>query len=142
MVSFLLTLWRFAKSLVRSLADEEFRALFILVVVLLVSGTVFYSFVEGWGVIDSLYFSVITLTTIGYGDLYPSNALSKVFTILYVLMGAGALVFFIQKLAENAVIRKSELKARSESGGKGGQSRRRVKGSGQSLGGGAKVEKD
>ena len=142
MVSFLLTLWRFARSFVTSLEDEEFRALFILVVVLLVSGTVFYSFVEGWGVIDSLYFSVITLTTIGYGDLYPSNALSKVFTILYVLMGAGALVFLIQKLAQNAVIRKSELEAWGESGGPGGYSRRRPKVAGPSQGGGSKVETD
>jgi len=73
--------------------------MFVTVVALLASGTVFYSGVEGWGVIDSLYFSVITLTTIGYGDLHPTTDLSKIFTIFYILIGIGVLVAFINKLA-------------------------------------------
>ena len=45
--------------------------------------------------IHSLWFSVMTLLTVGYGDLIPSTAASKLFTILYVLVGAGILVGFI-----------------------------------------------
>ena len=33
-------------------------------------GSVFYHFIENWSWIDSIYFSVITLTTVGYGDLH------------------------------------------------------------------------
>jgi dipeptide/tripeptide permease len=103
MVSFLLTLWRFVRAFIRSFRDQEFRALTVLVVVLLASGTVFYARIEGWGVVDSLYFSVITLTTIGYGELHPTSPLSKIFTIFYILLGIGVFVVFIQKLAAHAV---------------------------------------
>ena len=67
----------------------------------------FYSVVEGWGIVDSLYFSVITLTTVGYGDLHPTSSLSKIFTIFYILLGIGVLMIFIEKLASHAMKRRS-----------------------------------
>ena len=36
---------------------------------LLAGGTFGYSYIEGWEYIDSLYFTVVTVTTIGYGDI-------------------------------------------------------------------------
>lgn len=62
--------------------DEEFRTLIILMLATLVTGSIFYSIVEGWSVIDSIYFCVMTIATVGYGDFSPSTALSKIFTIL------------------------------------------------------------
>ncbi len=90
----------------RGLKDPEFRAIFLLVAFLLASGTVFYSQAEGWGIVDSLYFSVITLTTIGYGDLHPTSPLSKIFTIFYILLGIGVLMIFVEKLASQAMKRR------------------------------------
>lgn len=52
-------------------------------------GTVFYKLVEGWSWIDSFYFTVVTLTTVGYGDLSPSRGVSKLFTVLFILVGVG-----------------------------------------------------
>jgi voltage-gated potassium channel Kch len=49
---------------------------------------------ENWSVIDALFFSVTTLTTTGYGNLVPETELGKVFTMLYVLLGAGIIVAF------------------------------------------------
>ena len=98
MTSFFMTLLRFFSAFARSLEDPEFRAMFLILVALLVSGTVFYSGVEGWSVIDALYFSVMTLATVGYGDLAPSTGFSKIFTILYVIVGVGVFVSFIAKL--------------------------------------------
>jgi voltage-gated potassium channel len=73
------------------------------VLILFGFGTIFYSLVEGWGVLDSLYFSVMTLLTVGYGDLVPTTDASKAFTILYVLVGAGILVGFITLVAREAM---------------------------------------
>ena len=101
MVAFLLTLARLFRGVWRGLKDAEFRALFALVGALLLSGTLFYRGVEGWSVLDSLYFSVTTLTTVGYGDLAPTTPGSKVFTIVYILVGVGVLVGFVGKLASH-----------------------------------------
>ena len=67
---------------------------------ILLTGMVFYSWAEGWSLLDSLYFSVITLTTIGYGDLAPSQPISKVFTIVYIFFGLSLLAGFLNLLAK------------------------------------------
>ena len=106
MSSFVLTLVRFIRAFGRGLKDAEFRALLLVLVGLLVSGTIFYSTVEGWGILDSLYFSVTTLATVGYGDLHPTTPLSKLFTMLYIVLGVGVFVAFITKVTANQTRRK------------------------------------
>lgn len=77
----------------------------------LLSGMLFYQAVEGWRWLDALYFSVMTLTTIGYGDLHPTTDFSKIFTMIYALVGMGLFVAFATQLAQ-ALVRK----ARSDTG--------------------------
>ena len=61
-------------------------------------GTVVYHYLEGWSWIDALYFSVITLSTIGYGDFSPVTDTGKVFTIFYIIMGIGIILSFINTI--------------------------------------------
>ncbi len=82
------------------LKEPEFRGLFWSVVLILLTGTWFYHQVEGWGWLDSFYFSVITLTTVGYGDFSPQTAVGKLFTIIYIIIGLGILSSFILLLAD------------------------------------------
>ena len=86
-------------------SDAEFRVLVFLVVSILVSGTTFYSFAEGWSVVDAFYFSVTTLTTVGFGDPAPVTALGKIFTILYIFVGLGVIGGFINVLAKHTFAR-------------------------------------
>jgi len=52
-------------------------------------GTATYHYLEGWTWIQSFYFSVVTLATVGYGDLHPTTDLSRLFTAVYILLGVG-----------------------------------------------------
>ncbi|MDD5693109.1 MAG: potassium channel family protein [Patescibacteria group bacterium] len=57
------------------------------VITLLVIGTVFYHYLEKWSWISSLYFTVVTMATVGYGDLHPTTDISRLFTIFFILFG-------------------------------------------------------
>ncbi|MGB0255380.1 MAG: potassium channel family protein, partial [Flavobacteriaceae bacterium] len=54
--------------------------------------------IEGWSWLDSLYFSVITLTTIGYGDFSPQTNLGKLFTMAYIIIGVALILGFVNTL--------------------------------------------
>jgi len=112
MIPFVLTLWRFVRAVGRSMKDPDFQALFFLVVLTLLSGTVFYRGVEEWSLLDSLYFSVVTLTTVGYGDLAPSTALSKIFTVVYLFVGIGLILGFIDAVSKRAMEMRGEKSKR------------------------------
>ncbi|MGI8910988.1 MAG: potassium channel family protein [Rubrobacteraceae bacterium] len=114
MIPFVLTLWRFVRAVGRSMKDPDFQALFFLVVLTLLSGTVFYSGVEGWSLLDSFYFSVVTLTTVGYGDLAPSTPLSKVFTIIYLFVGIGLILGFIDAVSKRTMEIRGEKRRRDQ----------------------------
>jgi voltage-gated potassium channel len=103
MVPLLVTLWQLIKAIWNGLKDPEFRALLLLVAITLVSGSIFYAKVEGWSLLDAFYFSFITLTTIGYGDLSPTTPGSKLFTVIYVIVGLGILLGFVETVAKNAI---------------------------------------
>lgn len=64
------------------------NACFLAIAVYLFIGVIAFSFVfERWTIIDSVYFSVVTFTTVGYGDLYPKTPPGQVFCIFFVLFG-------------------------------------------------------
>jgi voltage-gated potassium channel len=69
------------------LLDQRTRPLFTYAAVMLAIGTFLFHWLEGWGWLDSFYFVVITLTTIGYGDFSPTIPLTKLITIFYGLNG-------------------------------------------------------
>ena len=109
MVSFLLRLADYARTLVRLWRrDPDFRTLVILVFFTLLSGTIFYSLVEGWSPVDAFYFSVTTLTTVGLGDLSPATTIGKLFTIVYILSGIGLIAGFINTIATETLSRQGD----------------------------------
>lgn len=74
--------------------DKEILRAFAVFAVMLCVGIAVYVYTEGWSIMDAAYFSVITLTTVGYGDMHPTTVFSKLFTMGYVLFGVG-LVFYL-----------------------------------------------
>lgn len=52
-------------------------------------GTLIFKQLESWTWIQAFYFSVVTVTTVGYGDLSPSSDGSRLFTAIYILVGVS-----------------------------------------------------
>jgi len=85
----------FLRTLLLFLKDKEYRGLLLASGLIVIIGTVVYHYVEGWNWLDALYFSVIALTTIGFGDFAPQTDLGKAFTIVYIIVGVGLILAFI-----------------------------------------------
>ncbi|MEC5207313.1 voltage-gated potassium channel [Vogesella perlucida] len=69
-----------------------------LVLSAVVMGTLGYHLLEGWSVFDSLYMTVITLATIGYGETHPLDTVGRVFTVLLIIFGTGVVGYGISSL--------------------------------------------
>ena len=68
--------------------DLTLRECLALFIALLMIGCLAYSFCfNQWSIIDSLYFTIVTLTTCGYGDITPSTPSGKVFASVFALAG-------------------------------------------------------
>ena len=73
-----------------------YRLLSTAAVVLITGGTFFFHAVEKWSWLDAYYFCVVTLTTVGYGDIVPKTPLGKFATTIYIILGVGIIAAFFQ----------------------------------------------
>jgi hypothetical protein len=87
-------------SVLNSIERNVFRYLLGSAVGLIVVGTIGYSILEDWSFVDSLYFSVVAITTVGFGDLTPSSDASKLFTVVYLLAGISVITAFLRARLE------------------------------------------
>ena len=69
------------------LFNRHTRPILVYAAIAITLGAVLYRWLEGWSWLDSVYFVVITLTTIGYGDLTPTTPATKLITIFYGING-------------------------------------------------------
>ena len=84
------------------------RALIMLGLVLLI-GTAGYAVIEGWKILDAIYMTVITITTVGYGEVRAVSPTGRVFTIALICMGMGIIAYTLGMVAQAMV----ELQVRS-----------------------------
>ena len=70
--------------------SEKKHLIFVATVAILITistGTIVFHFIENWSWIDAYYFTVITISTVGYGDLTPTHPISKFLTTLLIFSG-------------------------------------------------------
>ncbi|GAA5220136.1 potassium channel family protein [Membranihabitans marinus] len=98
------------KTLRTFLRDKDYQDLLITTTIIIGLGGIAYHYIEGWSWIDSIYFSIITLTTIGYGDYSPQTDMGKIFTIFYILIGVGVILGFVNTVFNHYTNMKTDQK--------------------------------
>jgi voltage-gated potassium channel len=88
--------------------DPETKALPIAAGALVLTGTIFYWRFEDWTIIEALYFCIVTLTTVGFGDFSPTTPGTQIFTIIYILTGFGVLVALLTSVAQQYLSQKAD----------------------------------
>ena len=76
----------------------------------IVVGTATFHLLEGWSILDSLYVTVQTLTTVGFGDLTPHTALGRLFATFFMVLGVGIVLYALTSTVQSIV--HSEMFAR------------------------------
>ncbi len=64
-------------------------------IALLAIGSMGYMLIEGWGFLDSLYMTVITLATVGYGEVQSLSPPGRIFTLILIILGVGYFLYVV-----------------------------------------------
>lgn len=118
-------------TLSRALKEPEARGALRSAALLLATGTIFYMLVEHWTLVDSLYFCVTTLTTVGFGSPAPTTDAGKLFTIFFVLSGVGMFLAVINGVGRAAV--KTQIDTLDRRKGRGGSAEKLARSYGESV---------
>jgi len=86
--------------------DPDYYILLSFAITVVIVGTVVFHLLEKWSWIDSLYFTITTLATVGYGDLTPTTPVGKLVTVIFVISGVGIFLAFLNKVMERRVERR------------------------------------
>ncbi len=85
-------------SLLDLFVDKEAQPVLIYAALLIAAGAVLFHWIEKWGWLDSVYFTVVTITTIGFGDFFSQTKLGKIVTIFYGLNGVALLLMLFDHI--------------------------------------------
>ncbi len=67
---------------------------------ILLIGTLGYTLIEGWSLLDALYMTVITITTVGYMEVQPLDAVGRIFTMFLLIIGVGGALYALTAVVE------------------------------------------
>ena len=75
----------------------------------LISGTLVFTYLENRSLIDAFYYVIVTIATVGYGDVHPVTTAGKVFAILLIITGVGTFLGVIANGTEIMLSRREKL---------------------------------
>ena len=79
---------------------KQLKYLFLLPVAVLIVGTVGFMALEKLNFLDALYFTIVTISTVGYGDLTPITEAGKGFSIFLIIFGIGTFLTLLTTLTQ------------------------------------------
>jgi len=82
---------------------KDLKINIILLFFILIFGTGGYMFVEGSSIIDSLYMTIITITTVGFEETFPLSPVGRLFTMFLIIVGVGFVLYVFSQITESVV---------------------------------------
>lgn len=79
---------------------RQFSYSLLLILAVIFTGTTGYVLIEGWAVLDALYMTIITITTVGYREVHALSARGMVFTIFLIVFGVGTILYTLNNAAK------------------------------------------
>lgn len=67
----------------------------LLIILINTFGTTGYMIIEGWNFRDSLFMTMTTLTTVGYGEVHDLTPAGEVFTMVLLTLGVGTILYLL-----------------------------------------------
>ena len=84
-------------------ARARIRIVLMSVLAAILLGTVVFHLVEGWSILDSLYVTAQTVTTVGFGDLTPRTVFGRIFATLFMVVGVGIVLYALTSTVQSIV---------------------------------------
>jgi hypothetical protein len=81
----------------------------IILLALLVLGTFAFMYIENRSMVDAFYYIIVTLATVGYGDIHPTTPAGKIFAILLIVTGVGTFLGVIANATEMMLSRREKV---------------------------------
>ena len=88
--------------------DARARGIMLFAFSMIAIATLTFWLLEGWSLLDSAFFAVVTISTVGYGELVPQTVLGKLFTMFYILVGLGVFVAAASAVADALLRRRAQ----------------------------------
>lgn len=92
-----------ARSSILTTVAERFTTPLVMIVLILAVGTVGFHFIEGWPLLESAYVATQTVTTVGYGDITPKTEAGRTFSLVFMLVGVGTVLYGLTQIARSVV---------------------------------------
>src|SRR5829696_5213436 len=67
------------------------------------TGTIVFHVLEGWSIVDSLYLTAQTVTTVGFGDLAPRTVYGRLFATVFMMLGVGVVLYALTSSVQSMV---------------------------------------
>ena len=61
-------------------------------------GTIGYELIEGWALLDSIYMTITTITTVGFREVHPLSDAGRIFSIVLIIFGVGGALYVLTNI--------------------------------------------